>query len=1215
MSDESMSDRPTSGPVARDNDDDGLSVGPVSVHSLRDTSSDESQTKHWSSSDGTATVADKTASEDPPIPEVPRQIGRFEVREELGRGGFGVVHRAYDPVLDRDVAIKAIARNPTVVDDGGKRLREGRAAARMSHPYLVPVYEIIESNECIYLVSELCPGPTLRKLISAFPNGMETKWGVSVAIKLAQAISHAHRRGFVHRDIKPSNVLLVPDPLRFDDESSLLNQTDGSKQWDASDLVELDRGESLPFTPRLTDFGLMRDIVDLLQSFEGNRVVGTLPYIAPEQLGGQKGEGEALGDLQLGDVYSLGVVIYQMLTGCVPYSAKVPIEMIELMSNTSATPVREKNPAVNVDLNAVCMKCLERDPRDRYQSIDLLLDDLERYAEGFPVDARPQSRAERMLQMAGRSPVETTLVVCLLVMSTLAAITFAWSNRSLRKQGQVLADAMAVASHNETLAKEAEARASEAFLDAEQQRINAVNSENTALEIAYESDLRDAFSAVSVGNSANALQIVDDVLEYCGEERVRGRTDWQLINTLAKQGWDELDLGDVEKNTRITGLALVPKRNLLVSTSLGGCVRFHDLKHGELVHSIQLPDAGLFGMGGHVQVHALAASSDGRWIAVGKSTSASLTAWTAMTSVELLDLSQGDLTELTFDRSLMGFDATVESLAFTPDCKQIAVGCRYEPVRVISLENPMERFEFPSERRNVTTLINAHNELVYTNKDREYSAFDLSSRRRRFLFGYEGTLGAMDLITASGDSSRYCCVRMGGAQVQINDVEGDQLFRFYFDSTCGPVTSVKMTDDGNRLIMGTLGGGVGVWDLPDMQEQKRFAIERGENNAVPIEVEPTEYSVRHRGKVTEVVLDESGRIFSGGEDGMIATSFIADEQADGGAANAFKIPTQPPHLRGMKAVHTVVTDDGRFVYAMRYDGSVYRLAIADGDIKEVLGPRKRYTSFLQICNEGKWLAAGYESNVVVKELSGNGSVHELDASNKSRPSEGGVVAVFVGKEADWILLKNGSTVMTLFRVVYDDSGEVQKFSRDGSVRFRRSASAVFSIGNDEMLLIGDSVFLYRVGDYTERGLGPGFGHLQSSCRDDVRSRFLLGVLDGRIYAVNESGEQLQRSRQWRTGDQRSGKYHGITSLAVTPDGRTLLTGSSTGELGVWNAATLRLIGTVRMTSPDRAIRSLAMSEENNVLVFNDWDFSKASVDETSRLHVIPLVADNWEQEQ
>ncbi|MCM2374780.1 WD40 repeat domain-containing serine/threonine protein kinase [Aporhodopirellula aestuarii] len=1149
-----------------------------------------------------STRSNDTCRADRPIPTVPSQVARFVIKEELGRGGFGVVHRAYDSVLERDVAIKAISRLRGSRANDERRLHEARATAKMSHPYLVPLYEIIEDGECIYLVSELCPGPTLRQFITKHPDGIEPTWAVEIAIKLAQALSHAHRRGFVHRDIKPSNVLLVPDPFRPNPKAIAESS---ARTPDSADLFDwLDRSESLPFTPRLTDFGLVRDILDSIQSHEGNHLVGTLTYIAPEQLTREGPVGGAVPELKLGDVYSLGVVIYQMLAGCVPFKAKHPIELIELMAQSEAIPLRERNPKIHRDLDAICMKCLERDPAKRYESIQDLCDDLERYSEGFPIWARPQGRAERAFQFLRRSPVESALVVGLLLMSTIAAVTFAWSNRSLRRQSEVLATAILIASRNEGLAVEAEHRASVALHEAERERIKAEASERAALEVAYQSDLRQAFAAVAAGDSANSLQIAEEIVDYSGAERVQSRYDWRLLKTFARQGWRSLELPASEMPSQVTEVVVIPKRNWVVSTSLKGWLHIHDLSDGRLINSLQLPQQGVLGIGGTVQIHALAASPDGKWLAVGKSRSASIVSWSGISSVEMIDVSNAASDELKVARSFTGFDSTVESLAFSPDSKQIAVGCRYEPIQLITIEDSSQRFKIPAERRNENLLVSTEGELIIVPNLSEIHAVDFNSYEARHFLN-KPTGWAPTSLAITKDSKKCFCIHYNLSSVVVYERDGDSQTRYDIDFQRGLLTCLAISEDDEYLVAGTTVGGIAVWKLADIERDKQACISPNESMPCVCHTEPIQYEVRHRGAVSAIDVASNSKVFSGGIDGMLAVTTLKSMPSGDQAACVVDQCNPLFPQEDWKAVDSAVSADGKSVFAMRSDGSVYSIDVERGTTVEEMPARDTWGTVLFYHQGRRWLFVGYaDGRVFVKEAAGKRRLFELPRLDA--PTTWTVRDILVNSSQDRLIVSTGKNHIYTLVIEVDERDGTPSFIPDAKVHLRRQAADIALTSDEDLLLMGDSFCKYRLGDFSETTLGPGLDFVRASCSDPKEDRILIGTMEGRIYAIDSRGRRKQVSRQWRSDVGTQERHYQILSMVMSPDGKTILSGSQTGEIGIWNASNLRLLGTVSPLSRKRAIMNISISEETGMLVFSDGDPTAYRSDSESRLHLISL---------
>ncbi|MFK7769266.1 MAG: protein kinase [Mariniblastus sp.] len=289
----------------------------------------------------------------------PSKIGRFELQEPIGRGGFGVVFLAHDPNLGRDIALK-IPRPEVVTTPELKSrfVREGRASAALSHPNIVPVFESGQVGSICYLASQFVDGETLEQ----WQSNQETialAPAAKIVSTLAEAISHAHQRGILHRDIKPANVMLAQN-----DEN------------DVSGKV------------RIMDFGLAKVIGESSEFSRTNAIVGTPAYMSPEQAN-QKDATEA------SDIYSLGAILFQLLTGKPPLLKESFLETISAVANEDAVPPSKFRNDIPKDLDAITLKCLEKDPRKRYRSAFDLHRDLNAWLGGKPVVARRPSLPER----------------------------------------------------------------------------------------------------------------------------------------------------------------------------------------------------------------------------------------------------------------------------------------------------------------------------------------------------------------------------------------------------------------------------------------------------------------------------------------------------------------------------------------------------------------------------------------------------------------------------------------------------------------------------------------------------------------------------------------------------------------------------------------------------------------------------------------------------
>jgi serine/threonine protein kinase len=290
----------------------------------------------------------------------------YEILAELGRGGMGVVYKARQTGLDRLVALKLIRDGALAGPQERARFRiEAEAAARVRHPNVVQVYEVGEHQGLPYFAMELVEGGSLDRHLAGRPQ--PAPQAAELARTLALAVQHAHAQNVVHRDLKPANVLIGDGPP-------------AARQ------------------PKITDFGLAKRLdSDSTSWTQTGAVLGTAGYMAPEQAAGRAGEvGPAA------DVYALGAVLYELLTGRPPFRADTWARTVEQVLHDEPVPPTRSHPGVPRELETVCLKCLEKEPGRRYASAQALADDLDRFLDGRPVAAVPISEEERLARLAAR---------------------------------------------------------------------------------------------------------------------------------------------------------------------------------------------------------------------------------------------------------------------------------------------------------------------------------------------------------------------------------------------------------------------------------------------------------------------------------------------------------------------------------------------------------------------------------------------------------------------------------------------------------------------------------------------------------------------------------------------------------------------------------------------------------------------------------------------
>lgn len=353
---------------------------------------------------------------------LPGQLGRFVIQSRLGAGACGTVYRAYDPHLEREVALKV--PNPGVLDSPkrvARFLREAKSAANLRHPHIVPVYDAGRDNEQYYIATAFIAGQPLADRIE--DQGNEFRQAAIWTRELAEALAYAHEQRIVHRDVKPANCMV-------DQEGRL----------------------------HLMDFGLAFRQEEQSRLTNDGTVLGTPAYMAPEQAAGREAGPAA-------DQYSVGVILYELLTGRTPFAGPVPV-VIHNQIHTDPDPPHRHRRNVSKDLETICLKTLSKESGQRYDSCQALADDLRRWLDGEPIVARRVGTVERLIKWTKRNPLAAGLVATVALVLVAGTVISTAFGMEANRRAMAEAQALKQATEESERARAAEAVAKKSTLNA-----------------------------------------------------------------------------------------------------------------------------------------------------------------------------------------------------------------------------------------------------------------------------------------------------------------------------------------------------------------------------------------------------------------------------------------------------------------------------------------------------------------------------------------------------------------------------------------------------------------------------------------------------------------------------------------------------------------------------------------------------------------------------
>jgi WD40 repeat protein/tRNA A-37 threonylcarbamoyl transferase component Bud32 len=772
---------------------------------------------------------------EPTLPAVPG----YEVLGVLGKGGMGVVYKARQKGLNRTVALKMILVGDHAQPDALARFKtEAEAVARLQHPHIVAVHEVGEHEGLPFFSLEFVAGGSLAQKLAGTP--LSPGEAARLVETLARALHAAHQRGVIHRDLKPANVLLAEDG-----------------------------------TPKVTDFGLAKQLDDDSGRTREGDVMGTPSYMAPEQ---------AAGDLRLigphTDVYALGAILYECLTGRPPFKGATMLETLEQVRQRDPVPPRHLQPKVPRDLEIICLKCLQKEPPRRYVSSEALAGDLHRYLDGEPILAKAVGPWERAVKWARRRPAVAALAALVVVVAVagLAGILWKWQE-AVTARGQ---EAVQKAAALEAWGKEKEAReaAQEAKTRAETAE-QATKRKNEQLE-------RRAY-VTNIGAAARALAANDVALarDYLGTCKPALR-HWEWYHLRRQCQAERFSVWNAESFAFSPGGDSPRAIGKRLATLDSLSVRFRDADAGHEVEVVKValeadrypvfsPDCKRLALVSRLEkrltLRDLASGKD-LWSVTDFQTPLQTAAFSPDGSrlavagghlaggpgeLKVLDAGTG---KLLLDVKETG--AEVQDVCFSPDGTRLAAAGGDHAVRLWELPGGKEPRVLRGHESAVLGVAFGPDgsRLVTGGADGTVRIWDLSGTQPVVCRGHAGRVNAVAFRpdgrqVASGGADRAVRVwDLAGQEVAVYRGHGDPIERLAFspdgarlasadllhqvkvwDATAPPASlrpgnlalasAVAFSPDGGRLAAGTVVGAVSIWDRGTGALLRLAAAEQG----------------------------------------------------------------------------------------------------------------------------------------------------------------------------------------------------------------------------------------------------------------------------------------------------------------------------------------------------------------------------------------------------
>jgi WD40 repeat protein/tRNA A-37 threonylcarbamoyl transferase component Bud32 len=992
----------------------------------------------------------------------------YEILDLLGKGGMGIVYKARQQTLGRLVALKMILHAEHAADRERQRFQaEAEAVARLQHPNIVAVFEVGQHGGCPFFSLEYCPGGTLADKLDGTP------WPVDKAADLVQtlagAVHAAHRAGIVHRDLKPGNVLLTED------------------------------GQ-----PKITDFGLAKRIGEQSHTQTG-AILGTPSYMAPEQAGGNKHVGPAA------DVYALGAILYELLTGRPPFKAATSLDTILQVASYEPVPVRHLQPKVPRDLETLCHKCLQKDSKKRYESAQALAEDLGRFLAGKPILARAIGLVERSVKWARRRPALAGLVsVSVAAGVALLALGLWFTDRVSRERDDAIR-ARADAEKARDVADDMARRATEAYQEAGKEKVQAIAQRERTNWLAYAGQLALAQREWQDNNVWHARELLDacrwDFRDF-EHAYLRRLVEGSRLTLTGHSRW-------------LNAVAYSPDGTRLASASQDETVKLWDAATGRLLRTLR----------GHKgEVRAVCFGPDGRLASAGQ---------------------DGDI--LLWDRAgdqpssrLSARGVAIEALAFQPTGGRLASGAVDGSVRIwdVATGKKLHFLEGHTEAVRAVSFSPDGTRLASAGEDGLVVLWDAAAGKA--LRALPRQRDRVNGVCFSPDGTRLLTSSVDGSVKLWDPRTGKMLVIFGHDTEA--VLNVCYSPDGMRLAAGCADRTVLVWDSAGGRSP---VILRGHTGPVTcVRFSPDGTHLASAGADATVRIWEvpglSPTALEGSTDAVRAMSFLGDgthlaSVAADGTMKVWDVLTgeNTRTLGGPGGVIPALclSADGTRLALATADGTVKIRDALSGQVLHILPAQGRKVFTVCFDPSGSHLATGADDGKVrLWDVSTGNLLHTLAGHQQaihaacfSRDGRLLAAAAQDGTIKIWDVASGENT-----RTLVGHVGRVEALCFDSTGQWLASASADRTV----------KVWFLTLGRIMHT-LEGHTGEVHAVCFSPDGQRLASAGTDGLVKLWHRVwGQELLTLK---------GHAGGVFALSFSPDGKVLASGGRDRSIRLWDA--------------------------------------------------------------